>query len=339
MESIEKLKKSKEIHNYAYDLLRIILAFEVIMCHFWVKPNNSTVPQTIDFFRSCAAPTFFLLSFFLNSRKIYKGESINRRVLRIIIPFLFWGIIGWMAVSFINILAGKRLDFSSLIWQICTGHGEGANPPLWFLAVLLWTTLLYSIVYKVFGKKKGDIIAVGLMLVAIFLQYTELNYKAFQMLPYGAKYPLGRIAEMIPYASIGIILGEYKGIILKRSSVIVLACVVLGVITILLPDFLKNEFGYSGAKKLLFSIMLFLIFHVIGENDFNKGAKNCISLLSRFSLGVYCCHYLVGNVIRTLIEKVGVNSILVCFVVLLLSLFISFIISKIPIKNIRYLVE
>lgn len=54
------------------------------------------------------------------------------------------------------------------------------------------------------SDSKGSIYIVHVLsFVALIMQYTGFNYSLFKDFPFEVKFPLGRIAEMMPYATIG----------------------------------------------------------------------------------------------------------------------------------------
>ena len=66
---------------------------------------------------------------------------------------------------------------SDIAWQMIMGNSETLNKSMWFQFDLVFITfLLFTVIYC--SPKKHDIIwVVVLFFVALFLQYTELNYR------------------------------------------------------------------------------------------------------------------------------------------------------------------
>lgn len=82
----------------------------------------------------------------------------------------------------------------------------------------------------------------------------------FCELPYEVQYPLGRFVEMIPYATMGIMLWLLSQKIKKR--VMFFICGSVGLLFYLLykPKYYAPGFGYSGLMLMIGSISLIMIF-------------------------------------------------------------------------------
>ena len=66
-----------------------------------------------------------------------------------------------------------------------------------------------------------------------------------------------------------------------------------------------------------------------------------ITVISRYTFGIYCMHNLVGRFMKTIFGRFEVPSetLFMCAVVYVTCYMIAFFISKIPIKLCRQLVE
>lgn len=314
-------------HYYAIDVLRVLLTFGVVLSHYWSPDKEKSIDLTIELLRNISAPTFFLLSFFLTAKHISADSNIKikERIYRLRIPFFVWGVISWVLFLLLQ-SPDKNRAVMSLFWQLTTGHGRGVNAPLWYLAVLYVLTLLYYCIFRI--KKQGRIIIIVLMTVgALVIQYTGLNIWLFGSLEYETRYPFGRVAEMIPYATIGLVLW----LLSKKDNlkIIIFGTGILGlIIYIALPNTLVIEgFGYSGIMKLIGATSIAIIFIFFPIECLNSICKKSISIISAHTLGIYCLHYKMGEI---LLKYTNIrNKIVLCILIYVSSYLISAQISKI----------
>lgn len=340
----------KKIQNYGISLLRVFLTFLVVLSHFW-EWDNRIVTKPIYTLIQCAVPSFMLLSFYLMSKMFVSidEKKIKLRMKRILLPFLFWSVISWLIYVFIESILKSNDDinflnvFFKLFWQLFTGHAVGINPPLWYLASLFWLTILYFCIFKIF-KFNAIYVIVLLLLFSFILEYTGLNYLAFGKMRYEIKYPLGRFVEMIPYATIGIIIGKYNifDFFLNRYKRILLFYIgiVLWIIVFFLLIFdlekIGVDFGYSGVLKILISILNIFLFYILPISKINN-KKFKVDIFLKFTLGIYITHYLIGNILINIMPNI--NRVLMCFMIYIVCYFISLAIYYIPINNSKCLVD
>lgn len=172
---MENTIERHQTHNYGIDILRFILAITIVFGHFWTDRGNSGIGSEWIKLQNIAAPSFFLLSFFLSAKYIVVSDRKKQRnrLKRLLLPFYFWGIVGWAAVSLFPI-GDKDTIIMSLIWQIFTG--SSSNAPLWYLIVLAWITVLYFYIFKIRNKRIAVMIIAGITVASLILQYTGVNY-------------------------------------------------------------------------------------------------------------------------------------------------------------------
>ena len=105
--------------------------------------------------------------------------------------------------------------FSDIIWQVVAGHVY--NKTLWFQSLLIILTALFALIMWIGRSKRGPIICTFLGVCCLFLQYTGSTLQLKQIEwpnTIGGGYfdksyvinTIGRLFEMIPYASLGMIM-------------------------------------------------------------------------------------------------------------------------------------
>lgn len=318
--------------NQGICLLRIILVFGVILRHF------SQIDGIISYYITFAVPVFMVVSFYFTGSILLSNDSdkIRKKMIRLFIPYCFWGSIYYLILGVIM----RRATLMDFVWQLLTGSSNALNPPLWFLADQMALLLLMYCIYSLNKNVMcGNICAVILSCVCIFLQYSGINFQTFDVLPWEIKWNMGRFFEVVPYAVIGVLLYQITPFLGKLTSKI--KCIVF-IVCFLLPIMLYHVyipqgvgFGFEGVNKILCASAIFLFFY---ELPICKTAV--IEEISQYTLGIYCIHLLTGKAITWALSIVHmeIQDYWVCIFIFVLSLLISKVITLLPIKNIKKIV-
>ena len=336
--------------NIGIDLLKVWMAFEVVLCHFGHGSEEFIFKYFFSYFRSMAVPVFMIVSFYLSARFLVKEFQIYKllqRLKRIYIPLIVWGIIYWIiynAIAYCYGIYNLNLSFNDLVWQIFTGHSY--NTAMWFNVVLSLLTIFFCWVCRQSAKYSTLVILLVSML-AIFIQSSGLN-NVFMSYRNELNFPLGRIAEMIPFAGFGLVLyNSYANFFLQSSKsflstflalshslrfliLFIFLSVIVGILGRGLSCSEIVTYHYSGIKLFLCSALLVAVFIFLPLQVLPKSVKKVITFLSRYSMGIYCVHMLVG----TIMQLWGMNSTPLYFSVIVYcgSLLLCYGISKIPYK-------
>lgn len=162
----------------------------------------------------------------------------------------------------------------------------------------------------------------------------------FGGLSFPLKYPLGRLCEMLPYAVMGLNVSLFR-VPEKRAAkwAFGILCAVIMLFT-WRGSIGGLGFGYGGWMLFSFAIA-FLMLLFIFENHIVRRFSERASLLQRHTLGIYGCHLLVGQILSTVLGKVGLNvkGILFCALVYIVCFVATEIISRIPIRWIKNAVD
>lgn len=344
--------KTKEVeYNIGLALLRILLSFTVVLNHFF---DINSVSYNIDFFNklcfllkiigTVAVPVFFIMSFYFTEKVItnYDKDTVTKRLKRLIIPQLFWTIIYFvilkvMAFFTSNVHSPSIQDF---LYQLLFGHSKYINASMWYQVDLIIITYVYVLLYKYLKNKKGTICICIISIFAIALQYTGINYTIFKDLVVELKYPLGRLLEVIPYATIGILLAKFN---INKYANKKIIHTILPILSIIIFCFLcKYEakinvmgFYYQGLLILTKSVTLFITFYFLPIGNVAEKVKKIIIYLSQYTLGVYCIHKLIGLILEQFINNKLNGTMEYCIIIFILSYIVIWIISFIPLKIIK----
>ena len=314
------------------------MAFEVVLVHYW-DTTTGDVSICIKLFadmKMLAVPIFMLLSFILVGNDIILTEKVSMRFKRLCVPHIGWALLYYTIFQITNCLAvtdwpvGPR----DLFLQLITGSSPNLCPPLWYQEVIIILTAIFYLVFKLIPKKAGLLFSILLMLGALYLQYTGITYNLFKDLPYELTYILGRIPEMIPYAVVGIFLADRNIIEYLRKDrmykLVILVLLLYLVWHIDLFAVLTYGFGYQGLRYVATSVVLVLMFITIPFYRMADCVRSIIDWFSKYTLGIYCIHWLVGKYMNLFLEKqcIRVNSFRECVVIYVTSLVISVLIGN-----------
>lgn len=297
--------------NIGLELLRVVLSFMVVCAHFWSYRENSGrvlyIPLKIHTkFAGCAVPAFMLISFFFMADTLEGGSksALCKRFRRLFTPYIAWPLI-YFAVYIVADALRIMTNMPSiewirgLGWQLLLGSSPYLDPVLWFHADMIAITVLFAVLLRVVRHKTNMAIAL-IAIGAFLLQYSSINYKLFGKLPYEARYTLGRLCEVLPCACAGILIARHG--CFKRiqgvSAALVFAAALLFAAKYDVFTQQKAGFGYEGMKFLYNAAGLFTMFYLLPLNRLPLMVKKGILFLSRYSMGVYCLHMLVGRALR-----------------------------------------
>lgn len=325
-------------------ILRVYMCFLVISTHI----NSSPLFHLGGLFYTFQAyhvPVFMLLSFVLCGKYFLdpSKEGIVKRTLRLLIPFVVWGI-----VSFLFELILYRMDITTLLWQLSTGLP--VNVSLWYLIILFWISIVFWTIRMISNKKVFLIIITALAVFCIVSQYTGLNLLIFSNAHYNIQKSFGRMAEMIPLSVVGIwisLLVPYINKLEKKHHVIIFvsSLVVLSLLTFLKWKFDIDHFrGQDYNGLLLIGVSLLLVLTAFTNPlNFIKNEKFCcvIKWMSKYTMGIFCIHIVLGLFLEWGMGYISgpTHNFFFALILYALSYLVSFFISLIPNKYTKMLVE
>lgn len=316
------------------DLLKAWMAFEVVLCHYGHGSGEFVFRCFFSYFRSMAVPVFMILSFYLSAHfllsKEWKFDKLTKRLKRIYLPMVAWALIYWVVyngIAFFGDVNSLHLPLKDFLWQAVIGHCY--NTAMWFNAVLALLTIFLYVICKRWSKY-NIVIVLFVSLFAVFVSDSGLN-NVFMSLRSELNFPLGRIAEMLPFAGFGLLL--YKSREDKKYLHLIVFVVLVFVIKEFCGVIYKGEvFGYhyNGMKLFFCAILLVSLFVYMPLQKFPTCLKKTLAFLSRYSMGVYCIHMLVGTVIGFL--NVDTDPLYYSLLIYFVSLMLCCLISKVPYK-------
>jgi len=259
-----------------FDLLRIILTVLVINVH--IRIITGIKENFLEPFTWYTVPLFIVLSFFFLSSK-----PLMVRIKRLFIPFIFWSIIGFA-------IHPNLLNAKNIFLQFLTGHV--VNTPLYYLVLLILFTIIYWLINRLPSRVKIFIYLL-IILIPLILEYSNFNYNLFSPMIEVVKKSYGRFVELIKYVPIGLAFGFLRKKINKNIVFLILSLIFYILFLAVSNIFVPLDFHFSGLKTLVGSIIIFSLTLGLSNFKFNDKANNVISLLGKYSFGVYLSHYLL----------------------------------------------
>jgi len=284
-------------------ILRIILCFSVIQVHFPV--NNSTfVDKLIGLCGGLAVPCFMFISFYLFEDDLFhlNISKIKNRIIRLYIPVVFWNSIFIIAKDAYSIFTTKQFDFkiNQIIMSMLFSHVSGLDEPLWFLISQIFILIILVILFLYMNNESSKIfILILISLFTFYLEYSGLSYYLFGSAVWEVKFTLGRTIECMPYAASGILFSYFHNNFKGKNKIYLL--VILFSITYITKKYIPyvEGFYYNGLYLLFaanFICVAFIDFPIALPREWHI----MINYIGARTMGVYCSHILVGNLINRL---------------------------------------
>jgi len=334
-------------YHYGFAAAKILMCFEVVLCHFWHQADYNFLLTPFRELTLTAVPVFALISFYLTAPSFQSVEPqvVRKRMLRLCWPQAAWTFIYWI----VYLAAGLVQGCDEFFWQLFNGHSDAMNATMWYQIVVILISALFFGVGSLLKGKRTLTAAIIIGIASLISQYTGLNHWLFSKLRYELCYPLGRFTEMLPYASLGLILAD-KGILdrLKnhhRRSLIGASVVLSLTFTGIIPTPARG-FDYAGLNPILRALSIVVIVHLIPFEKVSEAVKNIIRHAAKYTLGIYCMHRLVEKLLHisgaaALLQNIHIaaDSFIFCLIVYIVSYLLAVLISRIPAKLCRQLVE
>lgn len=344
-------------YNYGIAFIKVFFSFCVVCCHYW-EPDiaGSYFVQMMYRMRAIAVPIFVIMSFFL-TEKIFADKDtkkIRKRVWRLLFPHISWAVLYFLGYRIIDVLLkyfgfsiglSVSYKFKDLLWQIFFGHSRYLCPPLWYLFALIVINVLLWVIFRYCGRYSWKII-IMLGIAVLWIQYSGINYKLFGGYEFELRYPLGRLAEVFPVACIGLLLAHSKILEkIKNQRVYVVLICIMSMLVIAYGGLFTSPaegFGYGGTYAIAYSTTAFILFYEFPFEKMWIGIKKTLKFLSKYSFGVFCIHLGVGycwNNVLCVYFGWERNTFIQCICIYIICIFVSWMISHIPVKYVKQLVE
>lgn len=330
----------KEKRVFYYDFLRAFAIIAVILCHvdglyeFTTANLKVAIPILLNNIGLIGVPIFFMLSGSLLLNRNYSlKEFFTKRFFRIAYPFIFW--------ILVTILIGIFYFKWDTSYVLTIFFGTPA--PSWYIWTLMGIYLFFPIInsfLKEYGLKGIEYFLIIWFLTIILNTFHLYPFKCLE---------LSYFAGYVGYCVLGYYLDNKKFRFDDKTTCLI------GIITLLISTTIHMIFTYYHIDLLSpMYLNLIIVFQAIGMfisvkyfftfcnstnckvnsiyNNFKENAlgKFIISL-SVCSYGMYFIHYILIKFLK----EMNIHSIkllpLILLGVVVLSWFITYVLSKIPI--------
>lgn len=305
-------------NNIAWiDNLRVLATICVVFIHvsspllyrFEGKPDlNWWIGNIYDGTVRFCVPVFIMITGSLMLSKDYAlNEFIKIKMMRIIIPFIFWSTI-YLAYGLISKFFNEGyLTFSSILEYSLNSFVFGSSYHLWYIYMIIGIYLFIPIISKWTKNCSENQILYFLFIWVISIIISQPSIQAYM-----PKFNLTYFSGFIGYLILGYYLSIKKLNECKNINYFSLFLFLIGnAITIygtyLLSSnkghFVGDLYRYLTLNVLMSSVGIFVFFKQVNTTN-NKTIALISSLISRFSFGIYLVHVLV----LMLLNKIGMSG-------------------------------
>lgn len=345
--------KNYSHYNMGICLLRMMACFLVIAANNWeINTPSSGALGWLYYLRNYSVSIFMILAFCFCEKMIATSDTdrLLKRLVKLIVPLFAWAIIYWIFYKVLSevLYPGYNISVKDLLWQMFTGNSIYLNSFMWFSAVLIVLTVLIFVIAFITNKFHNPILG----LLAILCIYAEYAGLMLFLTRYKAEIAgsVGRLHEMFPLAVLGYMIA-YFGLVEKSRKhwiiTMLFAVVALWLIRRfgVFADPSVQTFGYAGIKMIVTALLLVFLFFAPPLEKLPKFIRVIIEWLTKYTLGIYCMQSLVATLLHYYIShrNIGIEletyTIFDCIRIYAVCYAICFLISRIPCKWTRMLVE
>ncbi|ANW96309.1 hypothetical protein AXE80_08470 [Wenyingzhuangia fucanilytica] len=335
------MEKNISINNKIWiDYLRVVSTLAVIIIHvsaIGVMTLNINTPDWLiaNFYDSLSrfcVPIFFMISGALLLNKDYELKNfLRKRTIRIIPPLLFWSTV-YFTFNNKKYLLGE-FEFIAFLQKITRSFLYGSEYHLHFVYILLGFYLSVPILRQWIKKSSTTYIVYFLS-----IWFFSILYRIPSIVIYLPKIDITNFSGYLGYMVLGHFLfntnfkGKYRYLLLFMASV---GITVLGTYYFSLRQgvFYEYFYDYLSINIIIASSSFFLFFK--NKKISVKGLDNIVSIISKYSFGIYLVHALVLKLLVNLnIDMFIVTPVLsipiVSILCLIISLGVIVFVNKLP---------
>lgn len=340
---------------YYLDVLRFIACIAVVMIHttseYVLKDFGSAdfwIGNILNSISRFGVPIFVMISGCLMLDKRYNctNQKLIKHIRKMIVFFIFWSAIYVIFYQIIVplLIKHEQINIVKIFLTFVKGHFH-----LWFIYMIIGLYLILPLLrlwVKDENKKYIEYFIILAIVFSFFLpqlvsvasNYTSVFKNINDIID---KVDLKYVGGYTTYFILGWYINNYG---IKHKKMLYILGTISLAITIISTFILSittgkaiQMYGNFNINVLLYSLM---IFSLIKDVFYNKnGSNKMVSTISKYSLGIYAMHPLIIDVINKLLIKIDINMALinvpiVYILTLIISVSVSFLMSKIPIlKN------
>lgn len=321
------------------DFAKIIASFLVVILHtccYGIKDGKLFSDSYLYYLGTYSIPMFFMVNGYLQLRKEkITYNYVFKKIMSIIKISLIWNVIYFIAKIY------KTKKYISLVYvTILSFLQKGYFWQFWFLFALIIVYLFLPILNNLLNKKTKTFYIISMILIIVCVIMDCMNIfinNSFHLLIKNLVIQPFRIWTWLSYFCIGGCLSKIKINRLGKKKHLVFMILLIVATTIyqtqLSMKLYNNLYAENFYDSFLVIFTSILIFTYIKRINFKK--ISIINNISNLTMGVYIIHPTIIRIFnRIVVVNNNYKNLLIAIIIFLISLFISYIISKIPkVKN------
>ena len=338
--------------NCSIDIFRMFCAFFVVSCH-------AEMLYDIDPFLDMAVthvwarftvPFFFTVAGYYYIIALLRGKDVFGKQLKALVRvYVTWSAI-YFSFSLVKHLVEGTFDFATFAQEkIFDFFTIGSQYHLWYMVALIYTLIIVTVVFKVFGEKGIKILSIISFVISMICAFGCVYYPIGSQIPVLADFYATKaftlVAEWfgmgVAYFTLGYIVYKVQDKFLKMSNKTI--WILWGItLVIYMAEILLIVFKVQYFERL---IVLVMVYFFIAMNmllliknplpKYTTVAKYCKSL-SGF---VYFAHVLILSVIELVFSILNIElfSILRYALVMIIAIGVGYFLEKSNWKIKKYL--
>lgn len=335
--------------NYSLDVARIVAVLAVLMIHcsanfvanYPLFTSEFVFGNLFESLSRLGVPLFLMISgsLFLDERREFTLKSIlSKNVKSIAIITIIWATVYSVVFNIIfPLLTGDAVSIKSVISGMINGHFH-----MWYLYMIIGVYIITPFLKKFVCKENKGMVLFFIIISFCFRFLTpiinamcELGLNLSFINKWVDKFHLGFFDGYITYFLVGwyiVHIGIKQKWLTYGMYFFGASALAFMVIFVHFTGDYNNVYQNIGAPVFVYSVSVFLALNSINFNLKEKNAKKLV-LFSKLTFGVYIIHVLVLSIFTKIFpySNYCVLYIVLRFaIVVCISFFISYIISKIP---------
>jgi len=242
-------------------------------------------------------------------------------------------------------------DFAKPTWKDFAYSALGTNVAIgahmWFMADIIILTGVFALFCRFVPERFRETGLWMILLIAVMIEYTGVNYELFKTWHHDSQRPIGRIIPMVPYACLGLIAGcsrrRWSELPTAYRALLCIGGIAVALFLINFDVFVKPRgYSYTGLKMFAMAVALSSAAFFAPFDILQPCVGSIIVAISCYTMGIYFIHILVGRPLQNFVfAHTGLvqQSFLGSIAIFAVCWTVCWIVSLIPSKWARSLVE
>lgn len=330
-----------------FDNLRAVACFLVILTHSAMPAIDLAYGPYMVFFSILCSPSSELFVTMSSSLLAPTKQDMlgfyKKRFSKLIPPFFIWSVIVLLVKLFQNKLSFNEAFTKLVLFPIAPVEGV-----YWFVYAICALYLIIPLISPWLKNcsRKELLLVLGFWFITLLLPYLNLIFnKEIYRINGDYEFILIYVGGFIGYLFLGVYFRRYP-IILKtklKTALLVLALCLLGTFPIFFSYYYNRDYLDITFNNLSLSSAFYVsAFFVFFQNfKFHESIESILSLVAKYSFGIYLMHILViRDVVWLMFESNRFHPLAETPIIALVSLFMSLGICKLIsfLPNSKYII-